>query len=678
MDFYSDNSVWDVWVNGQPQGVRSNIIYTNPSDPAQNEYDRYNYQGFRAGTQASGELKASWHSGLNTIIVHIKSAPPSQGFLGQMKVTTLCPKVTIAKTLSGESGTLAGQAEPGEELRYQITLTNHGGSPVTDYALSDRYDANTEFVLADQGGADDGAQINWRALTIPAQVGGTAGTLVLNATLKVKDPLPAGTSQVANVAYRSDETPPDCSAAHPQCVTIPTAGAVTIAKTLSGESGTLAGQAEPGEELRYQITLTNHGGSPVTDYALSDRYDANTEFVLADQGGADDGAQINWSALTIPAQVGGTAGTLVLNATLKVKDPLPAGTSQVANVAYRSDETPPDCSAAHPQCVVTKVAEPSDIIITKQASLRQIRRGEKAPFTIKVMNKSNRLVSDLNVTDKIPAGFRYVEDSAEIDGVATVPVVNGLNIVFTNLSVAANSEIVLRLQMLALSSAASGRHSNHATVTDSSGNTLAPAATAEIEIMVEPVFECGEIIGKVFDDRNSNGYQDEGEPGLPAVRVATVNGLLITTDKFGRFHVACAALPDPRIGSNFIMKLDPRTLPTGYRLTTENPRVVRLTAGKMTKINFGAALGRLVRLSLKDDAFVASGLELKKQWNEGLDQLIAVLSRERSTLRITYQTKNQKLAGQRMKVVQKEISRRWKAGRSGYQLNIETRVEAGK
>ncbi|WP_141211612.1 hypothetical protein [Brucella grignonensis] len=25
MDFYSDNSVWDVWVNGQPQGIRSSF-----------------------------------------------------------------------------------------------------------------------------------------------------------------------------------------------------------------------------------------------------------------------------------------------------------------------------------------------------------------------------------------------------------------------------------------------------------------------------------------------------------------------------------------------------------------------------------------------------------------------------------------------------------------------------
>lgn len=32
--------------------------------------------------------------------------------------------------------------------------------------------------------------------------------------------------------------------------------------------------------------------------------------------------------------------------------------------------------------------------------------------------------------------------------------------------------------------------------------------------MPDPTFDCTDIIGKVFDDRNANGSQDEGEPGL--------------------------------------------------------------------------------------------------------------------------------------------------------------------
>ena len=47
----------------------------------------------------------------------------------------------------------------------------------------------------------------------------------------------------------------------------------------------------------------------------------------------------------------------------------------------------------------------------------------------------------------------------------------------------------------------------------------------------------------MFDDRNGDGDQGADEPGLPGVRLATVNGLLVTTDADGRYHIACAAVP---------------------------------------------------------------------------------------------------------------------------------------
>ncbi|MCK4867040.1 MAG: hypothetical protein KAT39_03240, partial [Alphaproteobacteria bacterium] len=95
-----------------------------------------------------------------------------------------------------------------------------------------------------------------------------------------------------------------------------------------------------------------------------------------------------------------------------------------------------------------------------------------------------------------------------------------------------------------------------------------------------------------------NGYRDEGEPGVPGVRIATARGLLITTDAFGRYHIACATVPNEERGSNFILKVDERTLPAGYHATSENPRVVRLTRGKAVRANFGVAPGRDGRVSV--------------------------------------------------------------------------------
>jgi hypothetical protein len=121
------------------------------------------------------------------------------------------------------------------------------------------------------------------------------------------------------------------------------------------------------------------------------------------------------------------------------------------------------------------------------------------------------------------------------------------------------------------------------------GAPISNRSSAAVRIAPSSVFDCSELIGKVYEDTNRNGYQDEGEPGVPGVRLATVNGLLVTTDEFGRYHITCAAVPDARIGSNFVLKLDPRTLPLGWKPTTDNPRSIRLTRGKMGELNFGVA-----------------------------------------------------------------------------------------
>ena len=212
------------------------------------------------------------------------------------------------------------------------------------------------------------------------------------------------------------------------------------------------------------------------------------------------------------------------------------------------------------------------------------------------------------------------------------------------------------------------------------GEVVSNVATAVVEFEVEPVFDCGDVIGKVFDDKNRNGYQDQGEPGLPGVRLATVNGLLIVTDTYGRYHVTCADIPDESYGSNFLLKLDPRTLPSGYRITTENPRVVRLTRGKVTKLDFGASVGRVVRLDLAGTAFDPNGTGLNPQWDAGIDQLIVVLSQEPSVLRLTYQrgAEERTLVEERIRAVSRLVEERWQQRDGRYRLEIEQRLVSGQ
>jgi hypothetical protein len=218
---------------------------------------------------------------------------------------------------------------------------------------------------------------------------------------------------------------------------------------------------------------------------------------------------------------------------------------------------------------------------------------------------------------------------------------------------------------------------NRAQLVDPGSGEVLATARARVTILEEAVFDCSDVIGKVFDDRNRNGYQDEGEPGLPGVRLATVKGLLVTTDPHGRFSIACADIPDQDIGSNFILKLDPRTLPTGYQVTTENPRKVRLTRGKIVKLNFGAAITRVVSLDVNAKVFEQGSDSLRPKWQAGLSRLVEALAAEPSVLRITYVGEDGKLTKARMKSIRREIEERWAREGGGYKLQIETRVTAG-
>ena len=135
-------------------------------------------------------------------------------------------------------------------------------------------------------------------------------------------------------------------------------------------------------------------------------------------------------------------------------------------------------------------------------------------------------------------------------------------------------------------------------------------------------------------------------------------------------------VPDEDRGSNFILKLDDRSLPTGYRVITENPRVQRATRGKALRMNFGASLHRVVAIDIADGAFEPETSQLRIQWRSKIDQLLEVLKEAPSILRLSYlaDIESEDLAEQRLKDLQKEIAGRWKSAGGGYRLTVETEV----
>jgi len=277
------------------------------------------------------------------------------------------------------------------------------------------------------------------------------------------------------------------------------------------------------------------------------------------------------------------------------------------------------------------------IIVSKTTPLVNVAKGDLVPYTITATNTLAATVPNIDVRDQIPPGFKYRSGSATLNGVHVEPTVAGRDLTWKNQTFGPAEKKTYKLVLVVGSGVSEGEYVNRAwALNNLVGSTVSNVASATVRIVPDPTFDCSDLIGKVFDDRNANGYQDDGEPGIPNVRIATVRGLLVTTDADGRFHVACADIPQADRGSNFIMKLDERTLPSGYRLTTENPHVVRTTRGKMVKLNFGATIHKVFRLELDARAFGADGDALLPEWESKLKALVPQLAERPSVLRIAY------------------------------------------
>ncbi len=320
------------------------------------------------------------------------------------------------------------------------------------------------------------------------------------------------------------------------------------------------------------------------------------------------------------------------------------------------------------------------ITLVKSTPLVNVSVGQLVPYTITATNTLAAPLANIDLIDTMPPGFSYRKGSASIDGVALDPERSGRLLRWRDLSFDPGQTRVLKLILVVGAGVDSGEYVNSAqafnNLMPAPGNGVSNLATSTVRVVPDPVFDCAEIIGKVFDDRNADGYQNKGEPGIPNVRLVTARGLQVTTDAEGRFHIACAAVPNAFRGSNFIMKLDERSLPSGYRVTTENPRTVLLTRGKTGKLNFGAAIHRVLRIEIGNDAFLPNSDEIGQALTERLGSIPDILRDAPSVVRLAYAVKSEPdaLVRSRLKRLRKHIEELWKDQGCCYDLMFEEEI----
>src|SRR6266567_2937191 len=315
--------------------------------------------------------------------------------------------------------------------------------------------------------------------------------------------------------------------------------------------------------------------------------------------------------------------------------------------------------------------------ITKTTPLRYVTRGQLVPYTITINNVLGASMQGVRIVDSYPAGFRYVPGSARLDGGPAEPTVAGRQLVWNGLSFGNSGHRTIVLLLTVGAGVGEGEFVNRAQVMEgATGKALSGEASATVRVVPDQTFDCTDVFGKVFDDVNRNGQQDAAEKGLPGVRVVTARGLQAMTDPYGRFHITCAITPDENRGSNFVLKLDDRSLPSGYRLSTDQLQIKRATRGKALKFDFGASIYRVVAIDLSDAAFEPGKTEIRPQWQPRLNLLLEELRKAPSVLRLSYvgDTEEAALVERRMQALKRQVAEEWHGGKDSYVLTIEPEV----
>ena len=575
---------------------------------------------------------------------------------------TAFPLIAVLKTFShiedaaGNTVTAPTFPVAGDFVVYTITVKNTGNVNFSDVTIAAAA-GYTDAVLG--------------AHPFPLAVGAPADATHFT----VRQPITAADlsrasiqDQVTAVGHTaaSGDSPVDLSdpssltADNPTVVKLDAPG-IAVIKTASVVDVNNDGANDAGDIIKYTFQVANIGNLDLTNVQLTD---ANAALVGA----------------PIPLLKAGQIDTTTFTASHIVTAPEVASGSysnQASASGLYDPAKPPVTTLSDASSFKANPPQPTLVplsanvpVLTKTAARSQVKRGEVVPYTI----SANRLgFGPFQIADIMPPGFGYMAGSARVNGVVVTPVLNTQVLTFNNL-VPVQGKITLTLNLVASVTNSGGKFVNTARLITQASGTVIAVAQATVEVIPEAVFDCSDIIGRVFDDLNANGYMDDGEPGLAGVRLATLNGQLITTDAQGRYHVPCAAIPDAAIGGNYLLKLDTRTLPQGYKLTTENPRDVRVTRGKVTLLNFGAAIRHDVKVDLTAKAFVADGTALDPTWEQGLGKLCVVLTQNRSALKIIYHATDEpeELAQSRITALKDDIRSTCKLS---YALTVFSGVE---
>jgi len=252
--------------------------------------------------------------------------------------------------------------------------------------------------------------------------------------------------------------------------------------------------------------------------------------------------------------------------------------------------------------LTTNMCQARQLQIIKTGDRATAEPGDTAIYRISVKNLTDIGLNEVVVTDNLPLGFHFIPKSVrgEMNGqpVTITAERNGNTVTFrTDATIPPEKVLNIAYASQLTPDALRGNGRNSAIASglriDNRLSTKDGPATHQLLIRPGIVADCGTIIGRVFEDKNFDGEQQAGEPGIPNAVIFLEDGNRITTDPNGLFSVA-NVLPGSHTGVLDLSSIPGYTLAPNRKFRERNSqsRWVRLEPGGLVRMNFAVTPSR--------------------------------------------------------------------------------------
>ena len=373
-----------------------------------------------------------------------------------------------------------GAFEPGDKLRYTITLRNTGKETSGNVLVATQaLDTNLINIVPGNSGVLAGGKITWNNLSNIAP--GNDVTLTFEATIKTG--IATGTDIKTAALIQSNTGTVNISR---DIKVQATPILSTFTNTVTSSGGALF---EPGDTITYTITFANTGKGSIANAEMTATYDPLLTLTGVTGGGAISGQTISWKFGTF------VPGTKTITVTATLPAAVEQGKSVSSQVTLRGDglsgdqlsDDPAKPGASDP--TVFAITSAAKVAITKTYTDLNggvVQGGDEVQFTLTARNSGNAPALGFSLSDTLHAALTGITAAGGTGGAGSV---NGQVVTFSRASLLpADGDVTFLIKATVAKTTASGTKVTNVATAGFNTSQTATSNTVNFDVVNLPDF----------------------------------------------------------------------------------------------------------------------------------------------------------------------------------------------